>query len=340
MYLQVNFHFEHIEYLLALAVLPVLVFLFVIVLRWKNSIVGRIGNPKLVKQLTKSYSPLKFKIKFIVILLALTSIIMAAANLQKPGKGENLSRKGVDIMMVLDVSKSMLADDYKPNRLERAKQFTTRLMDQLPDDRIGLVLFAGRAYMQMPLTTDHAAGRLFLQSANPGAVPTQGTVIGEALKMANTGFNSKEKKFKSIILISDGEDHDVEAATVAKALTESGVMINTIGIGTPNGTVLIDPETGASKKDAEGNAVITKLNESILQQLAQISNGVYVKLEDVDEAVRKVIEQLNTIEQKALSDVSYLNYRTFFQWFVGLGLLLLVLEFFIPERKKLSIEKK
>jgi len=329
----VNFHFEHIEYLLALVALPLLILLFIYVLRWKKSVIIKIGNPKLVNQLIKNYSPFRFKVKFAIVLLALASIILAAANLQKPGQGENVSRNGVDIMMVLDVSKSMLADDYKPNRLERAKLLTTRLMDQLPDDRIGLVLFAGRAYMQMPLTADHAAGRLFLQAASPDAVPTQGTIIGEALKMANSGFNSKEKKFKSIILISDGEDHDLEAAKIAKTIADNGVMINTIGIGSTNGTVLIDPVTGATKKDAEGNAVITKLNEPILQQLAQISNGVYVKLEDVDEAVRKIIAQINTIDQKALHDVSYLNYKSFFQWFVGLSLIFLLAEFFIPERK-------
>ena len=328
-----NFHFEHIEYLLALVALPFLILLFIYVLRWKKSVAARIGNPKLVNLLIQNYSPTRFKIKFAIILLALVSIILAAANLQKPGQGENLSRKGVDIMMVLDVSKSMLAEDYKPNRLERAKLFTTRLIEQLPDDRIGLVLFAGRAYMQMPLTSDHAAGRLFLTAADPDAVPTQGTIIGEALKMANSGFNTKEKKFKTIILISDGEDHDIEAATIAKSIADNGVMINTVGIGSANGTVLIDPETAATKKDAEGNAVITKLNETILQQLAQVSNGVYVKLEDVDEGVRKTIAQINTIDQKALHDVSYFNYRSFFQWFVGLSLLFLIAEFFIPERK-------
>ena len=331
-----NFQFEHIEYLFGLVVLPFVILLFAYLLQWKKKTAVKLGDPKLVKQLTRNYSPFQFKIKFIVILLALVSVILAAANLQKPSKGGNVSRKGVDIMMVLDVSKSMLADDYKPNRLERAKQFISRLMDQLPDDRIGLVLFAGRAYMQMPLTTDHAAARLFLQSAGPNAVPTQGTVIGQALKMAHSGFNSQEEKFKSIVLISDGEDHDIEAATVAKSIAENGDMINTIGIGSPQGTVIIDPETGATKKDAEGNAVITKLNESILQQLAQISHGVYVKMEDVDDAVRKVMEQLNSMDEKAVQDAADINYRTFFQWFVGLALLFLAGEFFIPERKKVT----
>jgi len=333
----VKLYFEHIELLIALAAIPLLVLLFYFLLKWKKSVEKRIGDPKLVQQLTKSYSPLRFKTKVILIVVALASTILAAANLQKPGKGENTSRKGVDIMMVLDVSKSMLADDYKPSRLDRAKQLLSRLMDQLPDDRIGLVLFAGRAYMQMPLTTDHSAGRVFLQSASPASVPTQGTVIGEALKMANSGFNQNEKKFKSIILISDGEDHDVEAATVAKSIAQSGVMINTVGIGSPQGSVIIDPETGVTKKDAEGNTVITKLNETILQQLAQTSNGIYVKLEDVDDAVRKIIAQLDTIDQKALNDVSYMNYQTFFQWFVGLSLLLLAIDFFIPERKKMAV---
>ena len=330
-------HFEHTEYLFALAALPLLVLLFLYLLKWKKTIAKKIGDPKFVNQLTRSYSPFRFNLKFILVSIALVATILAAANLQKPGRGENLTRKGVDIMMVLDVSKSMLAEDYTPNRLERAKQLLSRLMDQLPDDRIGLVLFAGRAYMQMPLTTDHSAARLFLQSASTASVPTQGTVIGEALKMANSGFNGTEKKFKSIVLVSDGEDHDVEAMTVAKSLSQNGDMINTVGIGSPQGSVIIDPETGVTKKDAEGNTVVTKLNETILQELAQTSNGIYVKLEGVDDAVNKIVAQINTIDQKALNDMSYMNYKTFFQWFVGVSLLLLAIDFFIPERKKLAI---
>ncbi len=332
-----DFRFEHIEYLYALAVLPILVLLFFFLIRWKRATVAKIGEPRLVKELTKNYSSKLFLLRFVIILIALIATIVAAANLQKPGEGDNISRKGVDVMMVLDVSKSMLAEDYKPNRLEKAKQLMTRLMDKMPNDRIGLVLFAGRAYMQMPLTYDHSAARLFIQNASPAAVPTQGTVISEALKMANTAFNSQEKKFKTIILISDGEDHDVQAVEVAKELTKNGVMINTIGIGSTEGSIIIDPETGITKKDAQGNTVITKMNETVLQELAKTSNGVYTKLEDADEAAGRILSQLKTIEQKSLQDVSYFNYKTFFQWFVGIALFMLALELFIPERKKLAV---
>jgi len=331
-----SFQFEHIEYLIALGILPILIILFLYLLKWKRSTKKKIGDPKLVEQLVKNYSPFKFALKFSLLLLALTAIVVAAANLRKPGHGDNSNRKGVDVMMVLDVSKSMLAQDYKPDRLERAKQLMIRLMDKMPEDRIGLVLFAGRAYMQMPLTNDHGAARLFIQDASPAAVPTQGTVISEALKMANTAFNSQEKKFKVIVLISDGEDHEVEAGTVAKNLAENGVMINTIGVGSPEGSVIIDPESGVTKKDAEGNTVISKLNEPTLQELATVSNGIYLKLDDVDDATNKILAQLDTIEQKSLQDVASLNYKTYFQWFVAAALILLVVEFFVSEKRKLA----
>ena len=330
-------HFEHIEYLIGLAVLPILLFLFFYLLKWKKSTIKKIGEPTLVKDLFKNYSPFRFALKFSLLLFALAIIIFAAANLRKPGQGDSSNRKGVDVMMVLDVSKSMLAQDYKPDRLERAKQLMTRLMDRMPDDRIGLVLFAGRAYMQMPLTNDHGAARLFIQEASPSAVPTQGTVISEALKMANTAFNSGEKKFKVIILISDGEGHETEVGEVAKALAENGVMINTVGVGSPDGSVIIDPETGVTKKDAEGNTVISKLNESGLQEISTVSNGIYVKLEDADDATTKILAQLNTIGQKSIQDLATMNYKTYFQWFVGAALILLAIEFFVSEKRKLAV---
>jgi Ca-activated chloride channel family protein len=174
---------------------------------------------------------------------------------------------------------------------------------------------------------------MYVQTAGPDAVPTQGTVISEALKTANSGFNSKERKFKAIVLISDGEDHDPEALKTAQSLAQGGAMINTVGIGSPEGVPIIDPATNQTKKDAEGNAIITKLNETELQQLSQATNGIYVHLDDVDEAVARVMAQLDTIQQKATNDKSFIDYRNYFQWFLGVALLLLLAEFLIPERK-------
>ncbi|HEY4151534.1 MAG TPA: VWA domain-containing protein [Chitinophagaceae bacterium] len=328
-----NFRFEHIEFLPGLALLLVGVLLYLEVLRWKRKTQQKIGEPALVKELTKSYSPFRFALKFIFVLVALGATIVAAANLQSQGAAETVSRKGVDVMMVLDVSNSMLAEDIKPSRLERAKQLVTRLLDKMDNDRIGLVLFAGRAYMQMPLTNDHAAAKMYVQTAGPDAVPTQGTVIGEALKMASSGFNSKERKFKAIVLISDGEDHDPEALKVAKSLAQGGAMINTVGIGSPEGVPIIDPATNQTKKDVEGNAIITKLNEVELQQLSQATNGIYVHLDDVDEAAAKIMAQLDTIQEKATNDKSFVDYKNYFQWFLGFALLLLLAEFLLPERK-------
>jgi Ca-activated chloride channel homolog len=327
--------FEHTDFLFGLILIPFLVFLFLYLLQRKRATAKKIGEPKLVKELSKNYAPGKFMIKFLLALVGFAICVVAAANLQQRADKENVTRKGLDIMIALDVSKSMLAEDLTPNRLERARQLVNRLMARLPNDRIGIVLFAGRAYLQMPLTTDHSAARMYIQQAGPGAVPTQGTVIGEALRIANTSFNSKERKFKAIVLISDGEDHDEEALPVVKTLAESGVMINTVGIGSQDGSVIIDPETGTSKKDEQGNTVITRLNETLLQQIATTSNGEYVRLEDTDAAVQQIIDRLSTIEQKSLQDAAYIDYKSFFQWFIAAALLFLIVELFIPERKKL-----
>lgn len=313
-----------------------MILLFWRVVSWKKKTSAAIGDPSLVKELLKDYSPRKFALKFLLVLMALTSIIIATANLQRKGKMENLNRKGVDVMIVLDVSKSMLAEDIKPNRLERAKQLVNKIIDRLENDRVGLVLFAGRAYMQMPLTTDHAASKMYVQNAGPDVVPTQGTVIAEALKMANNAFNSAEKKYKSIVLISDGEDHDPEALPVAQNLQQNGVMINTVGIGSPEGAPIIDPATNDFKKDAQGNNVITKLNEAELQQLAQAGNGVYERLEDPTGTADVITKQLGTIEQKALSDKAFINYISYFYWFIALAIILLIVELLTSEKKLIT----
>lgn len=325
--------FQHIEYLLGLAVIPVVIFLFLWVLSWKKKTMKKIGDETLVKQLITTYSPSQFLFKFILVAVSLAAIITGAANLQQPGVMDKVQRKGVDVVIAMDVSKSMLADDIKPNRLERARQLVYKLMEQLPDDRLALVVFAGRAYMQMPLTTDHSAARMFVQQASPEVVPAQGTVITEALRMSNTAFNSKERKFKSIILISDGEDHDPGSVPLAQQLAENGVMINTVGIGSPDGAPIYDPAINDYKKDQNGNTVISKLNETELQQLAAATKGVYVRLSDIGAAVSALKNQLGTIEQTSMDDSAFKDFKSYFPYFLATALLLLVLEFFYPERK-------
>lgn len=329
-----NFRFEHIEFLFALAALPLLVLLFIWTVQWKKKTRQKIGDAQLVASLVKDYSPARFTAKFVLVAIVFALVVVAAANLQRPGTTDNINRKGVDVMVALDVSNSMLAEDIKPSRLEKARQFITKLMNKMDNDRIGLVLFAGRAYLQMPLTTDHAAAAMYVQNAGPDVVPTQGTVIGEALKISASGFNSLERKYKSIVLISDGEDHDPEALKMAQSLAQDGIMINTVGIGSPEGSPIIDNATNEARKDAQGNTIITKLNETELQQLAASTHGIYVRLDDADEAAARVTAQLATIEQTATGDRSFTDYKSYFQWFLAAGLLLLLVELTIGERKK------
>src|SRR5690606_18655431 len=193
--------------------------------------------------------------------LAMVCVILGLANLREPKGALQAERKGIDVMIALDVSKSMLATDVQPNRLEKAKQLILSLTDDLKDNRMGLVIFAGRAYLQMPVTTDFSAIKMMLQTVSPESVPSQGTVLADAIEMADESFSQKEKMFKTLILISDGEDHDERALAAAEKAAEHGVMIHTVGIGSPEGATLTDAQTGQPRLDKEGHQVISKLNE-------------------------------------------------------------------------------
>lgn len=328
-----DLQYQHPEFFIVLLTLPFAGLLFWYVLRWKKSASQKIGDEKLVRELTLVHSPTKYLLKFLLASFALAAVIIAIINPQRPGSMDKVERKGVDVMIALDVSNSMLAEDIKPNRLEKAKQFVNRLMGFLENDRVGLVLFAGRAYMQMPLTTDHVAARMYIQNAGPGMVPTQGTMIAEALKLSTSAFNSKERKYKAIVLITDGEDHDPATLEIASQLSSNGVIVNTVGIGSALGTPIPDPATGQYRKDDQGNTVLSKLNEGQLKQLASETKGVYVNAEDIDEAADVITRQLATIQESAIEDSAFKDYIHYFQWFIGIALIFLTVEFFLPERK-------
>ena len=326
--------FQYIFFLILMVLVPVILFMYLYARRKKKRTIKKIGDPELVNQLMGRYNYKGFFIKFLLVSFAMALLVLALANLRLPMGTEKINRNGIDVMIAIDVSKSMLAQDIKPTRLDRAKQLLSRLIDKLGNDRIGIVIFAGKAYLQMPLTGDHSAAKMYLSSASTESVPTQGTVIGDALKMCYASFNTKEKKYKSVLLISDGEDHDETAVQTAGQMASEGIVINTVGIGSPEGAPIMDAETGQMKTDAEGNTVISKLNEEALKSIAQKGNGIYMLYNNTEEVASNLAAQLATMDQRAVNDDSLINFKSFYQWFLALALLFLLIELFIREMKK------
>jgi tetratricopeptide (TPR) repeat protein len=325
--------FDHIEYLWTLAGIVPLVLLYLFALWWKRRTAAKIGDPLLVKELIKNYSPRKFALKFILILMAFTACAFAAGGLKKLQGSRKIIRNGIDVVLAIDVSKSMLAQDIKPNRLERAKLLLGKLIDRLANHRIGLVVFAGRAYIQMPLTADQQAAKLYLSSINTDMVPTQGTVIGDALKMSYAALGSKEKKYKAVILLSDGEDHHESAVQMASSMAADGVVVHTVGIGSPEGSTIIDEATNEVKKDADGNTVVTKLNEKELRDIAAKGNGIYQLFTSNTDLVATLEAQLGNMGARTVSESSGNSYVHYFMWFLAVAMLLLITEIIISEKK-------
>lgn len=326
--------FQHTSYLFLLLLVPALAALYIYALHKKKETAGKLGDASLVTLLTAGYSKAAYLKKFLLLVAAITVMVIALANLRKAAGTEKVSRNGIDVMIALDVSKSMLATDISPNRLVRAKQVLGRLIDKLDNDRVGIVVFAGRSYLQMPLTGDHAAAKMYLSAATTETVPTQGTVIGDALKMCFASFNSNEKKYKAVVLVSDGEDHDEAAGTVARQMAKEGVVICTIGIGSPQGTVLVDEQTNQPKTDKDGNAVISRLNESVLRDVAESGNGSYVLFQNTEAAVQTISAQLAGLDQRTVTDDSLVNYSSYSFYFLLAAFLFLVIELFIAETKR------
>lgn len=329
-----NFQYQYPQAFYLLALVPFFLLLFVLYLVWRRRSIKKMGDAQLVKSQLKTYSSAKSIIRFCLVLLAFAVGCIALANPRKPDESSAEARKGIDLVIALDVSNSMLATDLAPDRLSRAKQFISRLIDNLKDDRIGLVEFAGNAYLQMPLTFDQSAAKLYVATASPGAIPAQGTSIGDALQKADIAFGDETDRFRSIVLITDGETHDEDALTKAKELAGKGVMINTVGIGSVEGSTIMDTATAAPKRDESGQIVVSKLNAQLLQQIAATTNGTYIHLESAEAAVKQVLSQYSQIEKKALGDTSLYTYNTFYKWMALPMLLLLLTELFIPDRKK------
>ncbi len=268
-------------------------------------------------------------------MLALVSLIIAMADPQTGSRLEKVKRKGIDLMICLDVSNSMMAQDIKPNRLERAKQSIVRLIDNLEGDRLGIIVFAGKAYTQLPITTDYAAAKMFTSSINTGIVPTQGTAIAEAIELAANGFG-ETKHNKAIVVITDGEDHEGSVLEQAEAAVKKNITIYSIGMGLPEGAPIPvfsgNIQTGY-KKDRDGQTIMTKLDETLLQRLASMGKGMYVRATTSETGLTKIFDDISKIEKSEIEEKQFSDYEDQFQYFVALALFLIILDLFVFERK-------
>jgi Ca-activated chloride channel family protein len=281
------------------------------------------------------YSNAKLLLKFILLLIAFVFLVFAIAGPQTGSRLEQVKRKGIDLMIALDVSNSMLAEDIRPNRLERSRQAISRLIDNLEGDRIGIVVFAGKAYMQLPITTDYGAAKMFLSTINTNIIPTQGTAIGAAMEMAASSFG-ESKHNKAIVIITDGEDHEGNVLEQAEAAVRNGISVYTIGMGSQEGSPIPiyngNVQTGY-KKDREGNTVISKLDETLLQRIASIGNGIYVRANNSETGLQKIFEDINKIQKTEIESRQFSDYESRFQYFLAVTLIFLIIELLVFDKK-------
>ena len=329
--------YDNIEFLYLLALIPLLIIGIIMYSKWQKNSILKFGDINLLNQLMQSHSIFRKKIKNTLFVLAITFLIVGLSNPQVGTKMEEVKREGVDLMIAIDLSYSMMAQDIKPNRLERAKQAISRLIDKLEGDRIGLVVFAGEAYVQLPITTDYSAAKLFLSTVNTSIIPTQGTKIGNAIDLCSKSFDKENAQSKAIIIITDGETHDEEAIESAKKAKEEGIYIHTLGMGlTKGGPIPIYNKYGSTsefRKDRQGNVIITKLNESMLQEIALAGEGTYIRANNSKSGLSSLFEEINKMEKKEIGTMIFTNYKDRFQIFIGISLVLLILNLFFLERK-------
>lgn len=330
-------------YFYLLGVIPVLVVLYVIHQLWRRRAQRRFADARLLRRLAPDRSFFKPQLKFLLLLGALALLVVGLVNPKMGTKLETVKREGVDIVFAVDVSKSMLAEDIAPNRLEKAKRLVSEIINELASDRVGIIAYAAQAYPQLPITTDYGAAKMFLQSMNTDMLSSQGTAIGQAIDLAATYFDDEEQTNRVLFIVSDGEDHSEGGMpeAVEKAL-EQGIRIYTIGVGTPKGAPIPIKRNGvleSLKKDNQGEVVITKLNEEVLSEIATEGNGEYIDGTNTADAVAFISETLQQMDKMEFEAKQFAEFKDQFQWFLGGALLLLFLDIFVLERKTSWLRK-
>ncbi len=336
------FRFAHPEYLYALVLVPLIIILFIARNIKNKRSLKRFGEYDLMDKLMFGVSRGKSILKLILFCIALSLIILGLANPQIGTKLEEVKREGVDVIIALDVSNSMRAEDIKPSRLERAKQAISRFIDGLENDRIGLIVFAGQAYVQLPITTDFNAAKLFLSTIEPDMIPTQGTAIGAAIELAGKSFVGTDNKHKVLVIITDGENHEDDAVEAAKKANEEGVIIHTIGMGSIEGAPIPIYRNGQPSdfmKDKSGIVVVTRLDQTMLQQIAAEGKGLFVRASTGDAGLETVMSEIEKMDKKTFASKQFTDYEDRFQYFIGGGLLVLIFEFLTTNRRNRWISK-
>jgi Ca-activated chloride channel homolog len=329
------FRFANPDFLYLLLIMPVVVILFIVNEARKRKAIKRIGDEALVKRLIPELSRIRPSIKFIFQFFGFAAVIIILARPQFGSKLEEVKKEGVEVIIALDVSNSMLAEDIQPNRLTRAKQALTRLIDNLDNDKIGLIVFAGDAYTQIPITTDYISAKMFLSAISPEMVPKQGTAIGSAIDLGMRSFSPGEGKSRAMIIITDGENHEDDPVSKAEEASKAGIVIHTIGIGSADG-VPVPITTGGKRdylKDTDGNTVITKLDEDILRKIAITAGGSYVRASNSNIGLDQVFDEIRKMKKQELESKMYTEYNDQFQIFAAVALFLLLLDFVIMDRK-------
>ncbi len=330
------YELDHPYYFYLLALIPVVVVVYLLLQIWKRRARKRFGDAELLEKLAPERSGVKSVLKLILSLLIIACIAVGLVNPKIGSSLETAKREGIDVVFALDVSKSMLAEDARPDRITKAKQIISRTLDRMVSDRVGIIIYAAQAYPQLPITTDYGAARLFLQTVDTEIIPSQGTAIADAINLATRYFDDETQQNRIVVILSDGEDHEEGFEEAAKQAAELGIKIYTVGIGTEKGAPIPDIRGGVNvgfKRNRNNEIVVSRLNSSNLKQIAIATNGGYINGKITRDAVNSIIETIEQMEKKEFESQVFSDYEDQFQWFLGLAILLLVLDTFILERK-------
>ena len=335
------YRLEEPIYFYLFAIMPLIVVVFLLVFWWKKRTQRKFASAGMLQKLAPDISVFKSVLKLLFFIFGISFLILALVNPKIGTKLKTLKREGVDVVFALDVSRSMLAEDIAPNRLEKSKQIISKIIDKLGSDRVGIIIYAGNAYPLLPITTDHGAAKMFLQNASPDLVSSQGTAINEALNLAKTYYNNDEQTNRFLIIISDGEDHQEETKQLAQNISNDGIKVFTIGVGTEKGAPIPLKVNGSliGYKKYKGETVLTKRNSNLLKGVADAANGSYIDGNLTDKPVRAIEEIIGNAEKTEFETKQFSDYKDQFQWFLGIGMLFLLLDIFLLNKKTKWLKK-